>query len=157
MSSSERGRPNRGRQDRSEVGSPACRWISFEGAQVGKHGYNRSRSRQNRAVGLPGPTPPAHLLPRRKIDLYHEQWVRENCLPKPRPVGCTIQHNVDAHRTSWTARYPGCTPGSKTRQCKDGGDTMEQACGVVLAWLWNRHQAAHPDDHCPWDFGSVDA
>ena len=158
MSSSERGCPIRGRQQTlSEVfKKPACHVIRFDGVQRGTRVYNRSRSRQNRAVVLPGPTPPAHLLPRRKIDFYHEDWLCANCLSNPTPTGCSIQHIVNAHHTSWRASYPG-KPGSKTRHYGLGIDTMEQACDFVLAWLWKRHQAIHPYDHCPWDFGSVDA
>ena len=157
MSSSERGCPIRGRQQTlSEFfKKPACHVISFEGVQMGKRVYNRSRSRQNRAVVLPGPTPPAHLLPRRKIDIYDVVWVSKNCLPKPKPVGCLIYH-IRSKR-EWTAYYPNCCPGSRMRHYKDGYYTKEQSCNFVLAWLWKQHQAIHPDVHCPWDFGSVDA
>ena len=133
-------------------------WMSDgEFAAFEKNERDRSGAREDRDVGAPRPEPPAHLLSRRKIEFYVERWVRDNCLPDPKPTGCTIQHNVDVHRTSWTARYPGVSPASKTRHYKDGGSTSEQACDLVMAWLWHQHQTKHPGADCPWDFGGGDA
>lgn len=114
----------------------------------------RSGARGDDAVGRAGPRPPQHLEPRRKIYSYSETWVRRHCLPQPRPIGCTIQRNIDAMRTSWTARYPGCFPASHTKS-HDGaaGITCKAACHTVLAWLWQQLRVKHPDVVCEWDLG----
>lgn len=54
-------------------------------------------------------------------------------------------------KNCWTAYYPHCAPGSRTRTF--GSRFSKPAClKHCLMWAWREHEKQHPVSPCPWKF-----
>ena len=85
------------------------------------------------------PSAPVQRAPPTKdVWAWEEQHLKARL---PSVKGCTIQDARNAHATTWTARYPGCTPGSRSRSYGHSVSS-EPAAKHCFAWAWARHTEA---------------
>mmetsp|Transcript_7420 Transcript_7420/g.16331 ORF Transcript_7420/g.16331 Transcript_7420/m.16331 type:complete len:602 (+) Transcript_7420:185-1990(+) len=107
--------------------------------------------------GPSGVTPYA-LSEQQEVDSFRSAWSwTEPHLEQriPQVKGCTISEINNRHYKGWSARYPGVSPGSRSRGYGSNGVTSDMAAKHCFGWLWATHQKA-TGESIPYDIGEWD-